>query len=156
MEGRVLALTYVLNGKIERLRIPPAKSPRRADNLWQHTCFEAFVAVKGGSTYYEFNFSPATEWAAYRFRSYRDGAPVENNNLDPRIAVRRHTNTLELHANIRMEHLPAVTERASFRLGLSAVIEDIDGGLSYWALRHAPGKPDFHYPDSFVLHFSRR
>jgi hypothetical protein len=37
------------------------------------------------------------------------------------------------------------------RLGLSAVIEDIDGRLSYWALKHPPGKPDFHHPDSFAL-----
>ena len=37
------------------------------------------------------------------------------------------------------------------KLGLSAVIEGADGGLSYWALRHPPGKPDFHHPEAFVL-----
>jgi hypothetical protein len=31
------------------------------------------------------------------------------------------------------------------------VIEEIDGALSYWALRHAPGKPDFHHRDAFAL-----
>ena len=35
--------------------------------------------------------------------------------------------------------------------GLSAVIEDPNGVLSYWALRHPPGKPDFHHPDTFAL-----
>ena len=32
------------------------------------------------------------------------------------------------------------------QLALAAVVEDEDGRLSYWALRHAPGKPDFHHP----------
>jgi len=37
------------------------------------------------------------------------------------------------------------------RIGLSAVIEETDGTKSYWALRHPPGKPDFHHPDCFAL-----
>jgi hypothetical protein len=41
---------------------------------------------------------------------------------------------------------------ASLALALSAVVEDEHGGLSYWALKHPPGKPDFHHPDLFVLH----
>jgi hypothetical protein len=31
------------------------------------------------------------------------------------------------------------------------VVEDEHGALSYWALKHAPGKPDFHHPDSLAL-----
>ena len=37
------------------------------------------------------------------------------------------------------------------RLGAAAVLEDDNGRLSYWALCHPPGKPDFHHPDGFVL-----
>jgi hypothetical protein len=37
------------------------------------------------------------------------------------------------------------------RIGLSAVIEEQDGTISYWALRHAAGKPDFHHPDGFAM-----
>jgi hypothetical protein len=150
-EGKVLTVTYVLEGMIDRLRVPAAKSSRRADGLWQHTCFEAFVALKGSSTYYEFNFSPSGEWAAYRFRSYRDGVFLENEDLDPRIAVRRRADALELNADVRLALLRAAPGPGSLRLGLSAVIEDTRGRLSYWALRHAAGKPDFHDPDGFVL-----
>ncbi len=39
----------------------------------------------------------------------------------------------------------------ALRLGLSAVVEANDGTLSYWALRHPPGRPDFHHPDGCVL-----
>ena len=36
-------------------------------------------------------------------------------------------------------------------IALSAVIETRDGAKSYWALKHPPGKPDFHHPDCFAL-----
>ena len=37
------------------------------------------------------------------------------------------------------------------RVALAAVVEDATGDLSYWSLRHAAGKPDFHHSDGFVL-----
>jgi hypothetical protein len=37
------------------------------------------------------------------------------------------------------------------QLALAAVIEDGNGRLSYWALGHPQGKPDFHHPDGFTL-----
>ena len=42
----------------------------------------------------------------------------------------------------------------SWRLGLSAVIEDTNGHKSYWALAHPPGKPDFHHADCFAYELS--
>ena len=45
-------------------------------------------------------------------------------------------------------------EGLDLKLALTAVVEDGSGRLSYWALRHAPGKPDFHHPDGFVLEFT--
>jgi len=30
-------------------------------------------------------------------------------------------------------------------------VENAAGSKSYWALRHAPGKPDFHHADAFAL-----
>jgi hypothetical protein len=44
------------------------------------------------------------------------------------------------------------TQPASYpRLGLSAVVEEKNGVLSCWPLKHPPGKPDFHHPDAFAL-----
>ena len=100
-----------------------------------------------GPGYREFNFSPSGEWAVYAFRGYRDSGELEV-ELAPAIVVRRTMNRLELDAEISRDLLP---QGRSLRLGLSAVVEDADGGLSYWALRHAPGKPDFHHPDAFAL-----
>jgi hypothetical protein len=120
--------------------------------LWQHTCFEVFIAVKGQPTYYEFNFSPSGEWAAYAFiKGYRDGGPIEDDGLHPEIVVRSAANSFELEAIVRLDRLQAIKSQMPLRMGLSAVIEEKDGTLSYWALKHRPGKPDFHHPDSFAL-----
>jgi hypothetical protein len=39
---------------------------------------------------------------------------------------------------------------AQWRLGLSAVIEENGGRLTYWALAHPAARPDFHHPDGFA------
>lgn len=147
----MLTITYALNGALDQLRIPPYRSPRRADGLWRSTCFEAFVGAKNDAEYYEFNFSPSGEWAAYEFRDYRDGGPIEVDRFEPVISVRRESRTLELCAVIRLDHLPGLQLDVSLSAGLAAVIEDSDARLSYWALKHPPGEPDFHHPDNFVL-----
>jgi len=59
--------------------------------------------------------------------------------------VKRSAGRLELCAEIP-EHYPG-----KLMVGLCAVIEDGPGALSYWALRHAPGKPDFHHRAAFAL-----
>ena len=150
-----LALTYALKGDLTRLRIPQPQPPHRADGLWQHTCFEAFISVKDKPEYYEFNFAPSGQWAAYRFLRYREGTPFENDIAAPKITVHNPTVGLDLHAIVYLDSLPTVTIRRSarFRLALAAVIEEQNGGLSYWALRHPPGKPDFHHRDAFILDF---
>ena len=150
-ESAALAFSYTLIGDIHRLLIPFAAAPKHVDGLWQHTCFEAFIGADGYAAYYEFNFSPSREWALYSFRSYRDGEPVDDERLSPEIVVRRETGKIELDAVVHLDRLAAIRPGARLRLGLSAVIEDNNGKLSYWALKHPADKPDFHHPDSFTL-----
>ena len=142
-----LMLNFCLAGDLSGLIIPEPRSPRRADRLWRHTCFEAFVMVNEKPEYREFNFSPSGEWAAYDFRGYRNGGVLEN-ELAPGIIVHKTMDRLELGAEIGQGLLP---HGRPLRLGLSAVVEDAGGILSYWALRHPPGNPDFHHADAFVL-----
>jgi hypothetical protein len=134
-----LELRYLLEGDIERVRIPPP----RAERLWRHTCCEIFIAAEGLSAYDEYNFSPSGDWAAFAFTGYRDGSALAV--PDPKISVTQTASRLELGAWIARSY------PGKLRIGLSAVVEDADGVLSYWALRHAPGKPDFHHPATFAL-----
>lgn len=142
ISGAQVRLRYTVAGDIFRLAIPEATSPERAGELWKHTCFEAFALRDAG--YREFNFSPSTQWAAYDFDGYRAG--MRNADVHaPRIEGRHGQSHYELFVAF---DLP---DKAPWRLALSAVIEEIDGAKSYWALRHPPGKPDFHHADGFVL-----
>ena len=149
--AHTLTLAYVVKANIRELRIPALRPPRRMDRLWEHTCFEAFVQVSDRSAYYELNFSPSSEWAAYAFRGYRDGAPIEGEDLVSEIIFRFDEDRIELTAMVRLLRLPLVRPGTNLRLGLSAVIEEQDGTLSYWALKHPAENPDFHHPDSFTL-----
>jgi hypothetical protein len=149
-----LVCHYSLHGEVPRLRVPAARTGRRADGLWEHTCFEVFAAAPAGGGYYEFNFSPSLEWAAYRFSEYREGMTPAHLARAPGLQARRTADRLELTAHLHLDGLPELAHLARLRLGLSAVIEDESGRLSYWALHHAPGNPDFHDPDAFALELS--
>lgn len=152
----LLTIVYTLNGAIDQLRIPPHQSRRRADRLWRHTCFEAFIGAKNDAEYYELNFSPSGEWTAYEFCDYRDGGLIDDDGLEPTMSVRQEPGMLELCAEIRLDRLPRLQLDVCLCVGLSAVIEDKEGRLSYWALKHVPGKPDFHHPENFILEIQTR
>jgi hypothetical protein len=147
-EAGVLRLKYVLSGEVARVAWPAPRASARADELWRATCFEAFVRAPGEAGYYELNFSPSNEWAAYRFSGYREGMGAAGDTV-PMIEILRAPTSFTLAADVRGLHgLPA---DGPWDVGLSAVLEDLDGAKSYWALAHAPGKPDFHHADSFAL-----
>lgn len=142
-----LGLTYLLTGNLDALAIPALALRTRREGLWRHTCCEAFLMADAGPGYREFNFSPSGDWQAYAFGAYRVGGLLEP-VVRPRIEVAREYHRLTLHVALATAMLPA---GSALRIGLSAVIETLDGALAYWALRHAPGKPDFHQPDTFAL-----
>jgi len=150
-----LVLSYIVTGKMNDIRMPPVMEAARRDELWQHTCFEAFVGDSSGGEYYEFNFAPSTQWAAYRFKSYRNGMRVAAEIGPPPIEVRSSSDRYTLQASLALDRLSGLPRDSSWRLGLSALIEDTSGRKSYWALAHPPGKPDFHHADGFAYEFSR-
>jgi hypothetical protein len=148
--ARSLVFAYIVAGKISDLAIPPMAAATRADELWRHTCFEAFVAVSPSVGYYEFNFAPSTQWAAYRFSSYRAGMRVATEIDAPEITVESSPKRYVLQASLELDKA-LFSQAPTLRLGLSAVIEESNGRRSYWALAHPPGNADFHHSDCFAL-----
>ena len=128
----------------ERFVIPPLKEPWRADELWRTTCFEAFLREAGTQAYREWNFAPRGNWAAYDFSGRREGMEQADVASPPYIRMEDNFTWWTVGATI------AVEAAKQWQLGLSAVIEEKDGTISYWALAHPAGKPDFHAPDCFV------
>lgn len=142
-EAANLLLRYRVRGRIPDIIVPPTTTPSRGDELWKHTCFEAFVRSRAEG-YREFNFSPSTEWAAYAFSGYRQG-------MQPLPLLPPEITTQASDVRFGLRAAPKVEGTTHLRVGLSAVIEEANGRKSYWALAHPPGKPDFHHPDCFAL-----
>ena len=71
--------------------------------------------------------------------------------VSPKIETDKDLAVFRLTATIYLSPLPGLTDASPLHLGVSAVIRQRDGGVSYWALTHPPAKADFHHPDSFSL-----
>ena len=137
-----LNIWFGVRAPAERFVLPEGEA-RRADELWQTTCFEAFLRADGEQAYREWNFAPSGQWAAYDFTGYRAGrtnAAVK----EPYIRLEDNLNWFTLGATIGVE------AGRAWSLGLSAILEEQDGTKSYWALSHEAGKPDFHAPGCFT------
>lgn len=161
-----LHLSYVVSGDMAAIRWPrpqaltPQQASSPADNLWQHSCCEAFVAGAGDAAYREFNFSPSGQWAIYQFRDYRardlDFCP----DAIPQIKCRLGRQQFALKAILPKTLLP---DHDALQLSLTLVIEADDGcksgcksgRKSYWALGHLADQPDFHLRSSFLLTLPR-
>lgn len=148
LPGARLHLEYVLTGNLAALALPDAGEPARADELWKHTCFEAFIRPLGGARYVELNLAPSRQWAAYAFDDVRTGmrnAEMTAPAIDLGARSGRH---FHLRATADLGHTHGAA--TDWRLALSAVIEETNGAKSYWALAHPDSKPDFHHSGSFV------
>jgi hypothetical protein len=146
-----LVLLYHLKGELGALRLPEPRPPSRADGLWRHTCFEAFLGHNGTGTYWEYNFSPSGAWAAYHFSAYREGMAPLMKGAPPLPRLHTGEDHIELEVTLDLSWMARSASGPGLRLGLCAVIEDRAQVLSYWALKHPAGKPDFHHADGFVI-----
>ena len=148
-----LHIEYALSGELNQLIIPtPSISPVRIYDLWEHTCFEAFLKRKDSPSYIEFNFAPSGDWNCFYISSYRvnDGeySPIKKQTIDVSLTADR----LVLKSDITLSLLPNLSlkdfESKKIEIGLSSVIEDKNKELNYYALIHKRTKPDFH--DGFI------
>ena len=144
--GGDVLVKFRIPGDTSGLRLPAKAASEFRHKLWEHSCFELFIRPDGSREYIELNFSPSTEWAAYGFDGYREA--MRDLPLAPRkIIATASTSRFELSARVPISEW----ESLPWRVSVSAVLEEKDGARSYWALRHPPGKPDFHHPDCFAL-----
>lgn len=137
-----IELTYRIDGDLDAIRWPEPADAAFTDELWTHTCPEAFIAGEG-DFYRELNLSPSTRYAIYDFNGYRG----HMRNADERdVAIRWDRTRGELRAECAM---PALAQVDVWRVGLTMVIEDVSGAKSFWALSHPSPEPDFHNAASF-------
>lgn len=147
--GSTVRFSYRLTGDLSQLAIPHRWRSQRADRLFEHTCFEAFIAPCPGPRYFELNFSPSTQWAAYEFDDYRKGMRPLACATAPSIAATAAANELRVTAALDLAEL--ATAPWPWRIGLTAVVEDRAGSRAYFALEHPRDNPDFHDAAGFIV-----
>lgn len=144
-ESATLNLWFGVTAPIARFSVPETSAdPARRDGLWRSTCFECFLKVEGTTAYQEWNFAPSGEWAAYDFTNVRTDMQPAKGARPPYIRVEDNLTWWGLGATI------SIPADQRFALGLSAVLEEAEGAISYWALHHPSERPDFHHPDCFA------
>ncbi|WP_438725885.1 DOMON-like domain-containing protein [Parasphingorhabdus sp. DH2-15] len=145
----MLKLTFSLTGNLQSIILPEQSAQTWQDNLWQHTCFEAFIGLEDSNQYIEYNFSPSGAYAIYSFESYRFAMQPALNLVSPDITTQWHgPNAFQLIAYVDLGQL---AHKKPMDMGLSAVIEQEPSTLAYWALAHPSDKPDFHNRDCFTI-----
>lgn len=138
-KGDALQFSYLIEGQTSGIVIPPTSQAKRTDQLWNSTCFEAFIST-GETSYIEMNFAPSGRWAAYSFTNYREGMG-ELDIAPPLISF----------AGNRLTATVGLAAEPGSAVNLTAVIVFESGLRSYWALAHPnANRPDFHARDCFV------
>ena len=121
----------------------------RRDQLWEHTCFEAFLALPGQQAYWELNVSPSGDWNLFRFSGYRQGGEPEPNAVAPSVSLQRMPRGLR--CTIELDPSGFWPPSRVPEVALTTVVEQRDGSLSYWALSHSGEQADFHDRRSFLI-----
>lgn len=145
-----LVLLYQLNADLTQFIIPVTKPAAQTDGLWEHVCFEAFIAVVGQPDYLEYNFAPSGQWAAYAFSDYRVRRE-RTFSQTPKLDIIQMPEQLLMLAIINAKDLPVNPQALPLAIGLATVLEAVDTSLSYWALQHPLQNPDFHHRSGFTL-----
>lgn len=149
----MIRVEYDLYGMLSLLRLNEdagEKEALRCERLWEHSCFELFLKADDRQTeeYYECNFSPSGCWNIYSFSSYRTDMVEAGVVEKPSIDVSQKKKIFSLSAEINVSGIIPASQPLD--VGVSCVVEGVDGELGYWAISHPREKPDFHDPRSFL------
>jgi hypothetical protein len=145
-----LSIGYTLEGDLSHIAIPPHERFReRKDHLWDKTCLELFLGMKGSDRYWEFNLSPAGHWNVYSFTSYRRGMREEAAFTSLPFQTRVEPETFRLQLDLALGKI--LPGGQAIEAAVGAVVRSRTGKASHWALAHPGLRPDFHRRDGFRM-----
>lgn len=139
-----LFAAFELSGAQEDIVWPDRKVGAFIEGLWQSTCLELFLFSEDDASYVEFNFSPSTDWCAYVFQSYRAGRETVPDVSFDRFDTHLGSESRSVIVEVKLPEARLNLLGSTYRVSLTAVIQDISGQMSYWAESHPSAQPDFH------------
>ncbi len=149
-KNQLLSIEYQLFGDLNAISIdPPVTQPSRKFHLWEATCFEFFIGIPGDANYWEFNLSPAGNWAVFAFDDYRQGLRDELAFTSLPFKVDRYPNYITLSLEFDLSEI--ILAEQDLEMSVTTVIKSSQNQLSYWAISHSGKVADFHLRDSFMI-----
>ncbi len=160
VEGSLIILDYLVCGDLALIdfeqKQPAAPNPIRGHNLWKQTCFEAFWGFQNDPQYWELNVSANRSWNVYHFSDYRQTMKEEPaiQAIDCKIIIQTATEfnlqvCVQLPTNSRKNNL--------LEFNLCAVLKPSAAEDNcYFAIQHAPKKPDFHFRSAFLSYDEKK
>ncbi len=153
VETGVLKIAYELSGEdLSKILLPsPLINPGRVIGLWESTCFEMFIKNSNSDEYLEFNVTSEYTWNVFHFpnKKARLKEYLEIANLG--VSAVNSKDKFCLTCWFSVDKLPSYFwSDGKMNIGLTAVIETKENELSYWAIKHADDKPNFHQHDTFI------
>lgn len=150
----VFYISYKIQGDLAGLDLG-SEGPKHARviKLWEKSCFELFIKNSKDS-YVEFNFSPEFEWNAFYFEKKGDAlseyARIDKVEFDILLSLE----VFHLIVKIDKKKFPDNFLNNDLSVGITSVIKNKKGELSYWALSHHDTRPNFHDFRSFIKYKS--
>lgn len=149
--GNKFFLRYGITGNVDQILLPAkSASPSRREDLWKATCFEFFAAISNQPEYWEFNMSPSGDWNVYKMDAYRRVGFREETAFKQLPFVFRNTSG-RLSLDITVDLSPILVSQQQVQIGITTIIQTIDGKETHWALSHPGAQADFHLKESFSI-----
>jgi len=153
LQDNKINVLFRMLGEINNIFFPKlTQRPSRKDELWNTTCCELFVAKSGQPGYWEYNLSPSHDWAIFKFSNYRTAKTDDLSITEIDINTKIDKNS-EFELNTILK-LPGALIGQNLEIGVSSVIQNTLGEISYYALSHPVEKPDFHDRNCFTIHIN--
>ena len=157
LNSDTVEINFEWNDPEKKIVLSESPSGGRHFNLWQQTCFEAFIQPAGGAKYYEINLSPAKAWNVFSFESYRapqpptevPGVEILKFEVEGLAAGSTNLKTFKANLKVQIKILGANFRQVNASLCSVVVLKDLQ--TTYWSTKHADQKANFHHFDSFTV-----
>ncbi len=146
-------ISYKVTGDLSSLDLGSGRSlHNRVIKLWEKSCFELFIKDASDS-YVEFNFSPEFEWNAFYFAKKGDALKEYEKVNQVKTDILLSQDVFHIIVEIEKNKFPENFFTGELSAGITSVVKEKNGNISYWALSHEDTKPNFHDFRSFRYKF---
>lgn len=143
----------ILNPLSEELK------PSRRNELWKHTCFEAFLKLPQTTHYFEINQNQSKDWNVYEFSEYRTGMQESKHLMLMQLSTQKSEpqhKTKIISEYQWSQNFLSQNNFETLQVGLCAVIESVHQTIDYYGITHSnKDQPDFHHFNSYKYTLSK-